>query len=80
MDISRDKQEKISRKKTRTRLRKRSHERETESLLRAPQKNGIRTYYFEAKIDKMPRNSRGMLCGDKKETINHIISECSKLM
>ena len=27
----------------------------------------------------MPQNSKERLCGDRDETINHIISECSKL-
>ena len=30
------------------------------------------------RIDKTQQNSRCILCGDKDETINHIISECSK--
>ena len=31
------------------------------------------------RIDKTQQNSRCSLCGDWAETINHIISECSKL-
>ena len=31
------------------------------------------------KRDKTPKNSRCRLCGDRDETINHIINECSKL-
>ena len=30
-------------------------------------------------IDKTQQNSRCRLCGDRDETVNHIISECSKL-
>ena len=30
-------------------------------------------------IDKTQQNSKCRLCGDKDETINHIISECIKL-
>ena len=30
-------------------------------------------------IDKTQQNSRCSLCGDREETIHHIISECSKL-
>ena len=33
----------------------------------------------KAKIDKTHQNSKCRLCGDRDETINHIISECSKL-
>ena len=31
------------------------------------------------RIDKTQQNSKCRLCGDKDETINHIISDCSKL-
>ena len=34
---------------------------------------------MKARIDKTQQNSKCMLCGDRDETINHIISECSKL-
>ena len=52
--------------------------RETESLLIAAQ-NNTRTNYVKAKIERKPENSKSRLCGDRDETINHIISECSKL-
>ena len=42
----------------------------------AAQNNAIRTNHIKARIDK---NSKCRLCGDRDETINHIISECSKL-
>ena len=54
--------------------------RETESLLIVTQSNTIRTNHSKAKIDKTQQNSRYTLCGDKHETINHILSECSKLV
>ena len=53
--------------------------RETESLLIAAQNNAIRTNHIKERIDKTEQNSRCGLCGDGDETINHIISECSKL-
>ena len=53
--------------------------RKTKSLLIAAQNNAIKTNYFKAKIDKKQQNSKCWLCGDKDETINHIISECSIL-
>ena len=34
---------------------------------------------MKARIDKTQQNSKCRLCGDRDETINHIISECSKL-
>ena len=65
--------------KTWTWLRKGNFKRETESLLIAAQNNAIRTNYIKARIDKMQQNSKCRLSGDRDETINHIISECSKL-
>ena len=44
----------------------------------AAQNSAIRTNYIKAKIDKTQQNSKCRLCGDRDETINHIISECSK--
>ena len=53
--------------------------RETESLLIAAQDNAIRTNHIKARIDKTQQNSKCRLCGDRDQTINHVISECSKL-
>ena len=61
----------ISHQKTWTWLRKGNFKRETESLLIAAQDNAIRTNHIKARIDK--------ICGDRDETVNHIISEGSKL-
>ena len=36
-----------------------------------------RTKYIKARIDKTQQNSKCRLCGDREETINHIISERS---
>ena len=69
----------ISHQKTWTCLRKGSLKRGTESLLIAAQDNAIRTNHIKARIDKTQQNSKCRLCGDRDETINHIISECSKL-
>ena len=60
-------------------LRKENFKRETESLLIAAQNNTIRTNHIKTRIDKTLQNSKCRLCGDRDETINHIISECSKL-
>ena len=68
----------ISHDKTWTWLRKGNFKRETESLLRAAQNNVVRTNHFKARIDKTQQNSKCRLYGDRDETINHIISECSK--
>ena len=64
----------ISHDKTWKWLRKGNFKRETESLLMAEQNSAIRTNHIKARID-----SKCRLCGDRDKTINHIISECSKL-
>ena len=69
----------ISHNKTWTWIRKGNFKRETESLLRAAQNSAIRTNHIKARIDKTQQNSKSRLCSDRDETINHIISECSKL-
>ena len=53
--------------------------RETDSLLTVGQNNAIRTSYIKTKIDIAQHNSKFWLCGNKLETINNIVSECSKL-
>ena len=60
-------------------LRKGNLKRETESLLIAAQNNAKRTNHIKARIDKTQQNSKCRLCGERDDTINHIISECSKL-
>ena len=45
----------------------------------ASQNNVIRTNHIKARIDKTQQNSKCRLYGDRDKTINHIISECSKL-
>ena len=69
----------ISHNKTWTWLIKGNFKREKESLWIAAQNNAIRTNHIKARIDQMQQNSKCRLCGDRDETINHIISECSKL-
>ena len=69
---------KISRKKTWMWLRKRKLKSETKSILIAAQNNTIRTY-VKAKNDNTQDNSKFRLCANRDETINHTISECSKL-
>ena len=63
----------ISHDKTWTWLRKGNFKRETESFLIAAQNNAIRTNHIKARIDKTQQNSKCRLCGDKDETINHMI-------
>ena len=58
---------------------KRDLDKETESLLIVAQNNAMSVKHVKARIDKTQQNSRSRLCGDRDETINHIISECNKL-
>ena len=71
---------KISDDKTWTWLRKGNFKKETESLLIAAQDNAVRTNHIKTRIDKTQQNSKCRLCGDRDETINHIISESIKLV
>ena len=41
--------------------------------------NAIRTNHIKVRIRKTQQNSKCWLCSDRDETINPIISECSKL-
>ena len=70
----------ISHQKTWTWLRKGNLKRETESLLISAQDNAIRTNLIKARIDKTQQNIKCRLCGDRDDTINHIISECNPLI
>ena len=45
----------------------------------AAQTSAIKNNHIKARIDKKQQNSKCRLCGDRDETINYIISECSKL-
>ena len=45
----------------------------------AAQEQAIRTNIIKEKIDKTQEESKCRLCGLVDETVNHIISECSKL-
>ena len=69
-----------SQEKTWMWLRNENHKRKIESLIIAAQNNAVRTNHIKARIDKTQQNSKCKLCGDRNETINHIISECSKLV
>ena len=51
----------------------------TESMIMAAQEQAIRTNVIKAKIDKTQEEIKCRMCGQLDETVNHIISECSKL-
>ena len=53
--------------------------RETESIIVAAQNQSIRTNLVKAKIDKCRGDSLCRMCRKVDESIDHIISGCSKL-
>ena len=53
--------------------------RETESLIMAAQEQAIRTIVIDARIDRTQEESKCRMCGRADETINHLLSECSKM-
>ena len=69
----------ISHEKTVTWIRKENCMRETEFLLIVSQNIAVRINHIKAKIDKTQQNRKYSLWGDRDETINQMISECSKL-
>ena len=69
----------MSHQKTWTWQRKGNLKNEMEPLQIAAYDNAIRTNHIKARIDKTQQNSKCRLCSDRDKTINHIISECSKL-
>ena len=60
-------------------LRSTGIKRETESLITAAQEQAIRTNVIKAKIDKTQEESKCRMCGRVDETVNHVLSECSKM-
>ena len=54
--------------------------RKIESLLIVVQKHRHEYQYIKAKIDNTQQNSKYRLCGDRDETIYHIISEFRELV
>ena len=53
--------------------------REIKSLIIAAQNQSIRTNLFEAKIDKSQKDTLWRLCKKGDESIDHVVSGCSKL-
>ena len=53
--------------------------RETESLIVAAQNQSIRTNLVKARIDKSQVDSLCRMCRKVDESIDHIVSGCSKL-
>ena len=60
-------------------LRKSDLKVQTEALICAAQEQAIRTNYVKFNIDKTVESPSCRLCGQKSETVSHVISECAKL-
>ena len=45
----------------------------------AAQEQAIRTNSIKAKIDQSQQESKCRMCGKADETVNHLLSECSKM-
>ena len=45
----------------------------------AAEEQAIRTNNIKAKIDNTQENSKCRMCGKAEESVNHVLSECSKL-
>ena len=60
-------------------LKQGSSNRETESFILAAQEQAIRTNSIKAYILKSQEQSKCRICGERYETVNHLVSECSKL-
>ena len=51
----------------------------TETLILVAQEQAIRTNVIKAERDNTPEQSKCRMSGEKDETVNHLISECSKM-
>ena len=60
-------------------LRKGCLKRTTEALIMAAQEQAIRTINIKGKIDETQENSKCRLRGKAEESVNHVLSESSKL-
>ena len=52
---------------------------QTEATICAAQEQALRTNYTKNKIDKTPENTLCRMCGERGETVQHIICECKKI-
>ncbi len=52
---------------------------ETEALIQSAQDQALSTNSLKAKVFKQEISAKCRMCKDKDETVNHLLSECSKL-
>ena len=60
-------------------LKRGTLKKETEDLLAAAQDQALRTNYIRNMIDKQDVSPMCRLCGEREETVSHIVTECKKL-
>ena len=60
-------------------LRRSGLKKETEGMVMAAQDQALRTRYIKKVIDKEDISASCRLCGERDETISHILSECKML-
>ena len=51
----------------------------TEALIYSAQEQTIRTNNTKFYVDKTTDSPLSRMCGERRETVSHIVSECSKL-
>ena len=71
--------EKVDRNKTWQWLSKSDLKIGTKALLCAAQQQVMRTNYVKNHIDKTSENRLCRLCGEKSESVQHLVNECEKL-
>ena len=52
---------------------------ETEGTILAAQDQALRTNWVKSNVDKENISSKCRMCGEREETIAHVVSECQKL-
>ena len=60
-------------------LKRGTLKKETEGTLMAAQDQALRTNAIKSRIDKQDISPMCRLCGEREETISHIVAECTKL-
>jgi hypothetical protein len=70
---------KVDTEKTWSWLKNGDMKKETEGFLLAAQDQALRTNTIKAKIDKTTDDSKCRLCKEKEETVDHLVSACSKI-
>ena len=60
-------------------IRKGSLKKETEGMIFAAQEQALRTNWIKKHIDKQDIGDKCRMCGEREESVSHLIAECKKL-